>query len=340
METVAKRFELHLVDDLVDKGILQEQLSLSERDATLAHIEEGRIVELSYRRAMGTLHVVGIDLEHRLGVHSCLFRGRQVLVGHLRDGLLGAVLHEHTPCESTYGLIVEHILIEFVRRAVRHAMGNQRVIIDMLLFVGNHATVAMTLSSLAREGQVELIAGDAVMQRDDIMIDTTVSLLVDIHIAHAYILIMGLLQTIEVERGIIAHVGLDDLCGEEVAIVSRMVAEEHLDLSPLLENDEHTTVHHQIGYDALGILRCRLQDVDDLNGAIDLDVTRHIDEHAVLSQHRVERRHSIVAGLGQLGIILGSKLWIRPHRTYNHPFWEMTFGLHLRIEGIVDHEVE
>ena len=48
MEAVTEGFELHVVDDLVDEGILQEQSSLFEGDAPLAHIEEGRIVELTY----------------------------------------------------------------------------------------------------------------------------------------------------------------------------------------------------------------------------------------------------------------------------------------------------
>ena len=47
METVAKRFELHLVDDFVDKCVLQQQLGLLQRDTTLAHVEEGGIVELA-----------------------------------------------------------------------------------------------------------------------------------------------------------------------------------------------------------------------------------------------------------------------------------------------------
>ena len=48
METVTERLELHMVDDFVDEGILQEQFGLFEGDASLTHIEEGRIVELTY----------------------------------------------------------------------------------------------------------------------------------------------------------------------------------------------------------------------------------------------------------------------------------------------------
>ena len=49
VETITKRFELHVIDDLIDESVLQEEFSLSQRDASLTHIEEGCIVELTYR---------------------------------------------------------------------------------------------------------------------------------------------------------------------------------------------------------------------------------------------------------------------------------------------------
>ena len=87
------------------------------------------------------------------------------------------------------------------------------------------------------------------------MIHTTVGLLIDIDIAHADILSVGLFETIEIERGIIAYIGLDDLRSKEILIISGMITEKHLDLGTLFEHNEHSTVHHQIGHLALGILR-------------------------------------------------------------------------------------
>ena len=51
--------------------------------SSLLHVEHGGIVELAHGGAMGTLHVVGINLEHRLGEHAGLAGGTEVLVGHL-----------------------------------------------------------------------------------------------------------------------------------------------------------------------------------------------------------------------------------------------------------------
>ena len=82
-----------MVDDLVDEGVLQQELGLVERDTSLTHIEKGCIVELANGRTMGTFHVISIDFKHRLGIHTGLFGSRQILVGHLRDSLLSPMLH-------------------------------------------------------------------------------------------------------------------------------------------------------------------------------------------------------------------------------------------------------
>ena len=148
---------------------------------------------------MGTLHVVGIDLKHGLGVHSGFLCGCKVLIGHLRGGLLCSVFYEHTTRKSTCSLFVEHIFVELIRGAMRHMMGDERIIIHMLLLVCNHTAIALALSPLAREGEVELIAGDAVVEGDDVVVHTAVGLLVYIDVAHTNILIMCLLKTIEVE---------------------------------------------------------------------------------------------------------------------------------------------
>ena len=84
MQTVAQGNEFHLVDNLVDEGKLQQQLGLLDRNAALLHIEQCRIVQLPHSGTMGTLHVVGIYFQHRLGVHAGGLRGREVLIRHLR----------------------------------------------------------------------------------------------------------------------------------------------------------------------------------------------------------------------------------------------------------------
>lgn len=48
MQAIAQWLKLYLVDNLVDECELKKQFSLLLADATLAHIEQCSVVELSY----------------------------------------------------------------------------------------------------------------------------------------------------------------------------------------------------------------------------------------------------------------------------------------------------
>ena len=127
------------------------------------------------------------------------------------------------------------------------------------------------------------------------MVDTAVSLLLDIDIAYATVLDMRLLQAIEVETGILTHISLDDLSGEEVLVVGCMVTEEEFCLSSLFQDDEHTTVHHQIDI--------RAKDIDNLNGTFYLHVLRNINQQTILRQHRIQSRDAILIGFSDFTVI-------------------------------------
>lgn len=142
VQTVLKRLKFHLVDYLIDKGKLKEELRLLKTDAALLHVEQCRIVELPHRGAVIALHVVGIYLKHGLGVHVCLLGCAEVPVRLLRLCLLGAMPDEHFPGEGTYRLVVEHVFVELVACAMAHLVVNERIVVDVLLLVGNDTTVA------------------------------------------------------------------------------------------------------------------------------------------------------------------------------------------------------
>lgn len=119
------------------------------------------------------------------------------------------------------------------------------------------------------------------------MVDTAVSLLLDINVGNTHILGVGLLQTVQFETGIVANISLYNLCGEKIKVVGGVVTEKHRCLGTLLKYDEHTTVDHQIDIGT--------QNVDHLDSAVGFDVLGNIDEHAVLGQHCVEGRERIAS---------------------------------------------
>ena len=109
------------------------------------------------------------------------------------------MFHEYTSGKGSCGFVVEHVFIEFVRGAMGHLVSDEGIVVDMLLLVGNHTSIALAFGSLARESQVESVASDAVVEGDDIMVHTTMTLLVDIDIAHTNILGVSLFQTIQIQ---------------------------------------------------------------------------------------------------------------------------------------------
>ena len=244
--------------------------------------------------------------------------------------------HQHTAGKGSARLVVEHIFIEFVARAMTHLVVDERIVVHHLVFVGNHTTIAEALGSLALEHEVEAVAGDSVVEGNHVVVHTAVGLLFYIDIAHTAVLDVGLLQAIEVETGILAHESLDNLGGEEVAVVGSMVAEEELCLSSLLQHDEHTAVYHQIDVGA--------QDVDNLNGALHLHVLGHIDEQAVLRQECVQGRNAVLVGLGNLGVVFPDEFGLfcgyLAQRAYDYALGKVYLGQRLVVESIVDHKIE
>src|SRR5574344_2531650 len=133
--------------------------------------------------------------------------------------------HIDSSCKCSNGIFVEHVLVEFCAGAVGHLMTDERVVIYMLFLVGNHTAIASTFCTFASKGEIKAVACHTIVKGYHIVVDTAISLLLDIDIADTYVLVVCLFQTIEVERGIVANKCFDDLCGKEIAVIGCMVAE-------------------------------------------------------------------------------------------------------------------
>ena len=142
VQPVPERLEFHLVDNLIDKGKFKEQFCFLGTYAALLHVEEGSIVELSDGGAVVALYIVGVNLQHRLSEHPGLLGGAEILIGLLRQRLLGTVADENLSGEGTDRSIVKDILVELIARAVAHLMVDEGVVVDVLLLVGDNTAVA------------------------------------------------------------------------------------------------------------------------------------------------------------------------------------------------------
>ena len=70
VQAVTKSFEAHAINNFAYKGTHEELACFTEADTTLLHIEESIFVELTYGSTVATLHIIGINLELRLGIHT------------------------------------------------------------------------------------------------------------------------------------------------------------------------------------------------------------------------------------------------------------------------------
>ena len=217
-----------------------------------------------------------------------------------------------------------------------HLMIDECIVINHLVLVGNHTTIAEALGSLALEHEVESVAGDTVMKGDDVMVYTAVSLLLNVNVADTTVLVMSLFQTIEVETGILANISLDNLGCEEVLVIGSMIAEEELSLSTLFHHDEHTTVYHQI--------YIRTKNIDYLNGSLHLHVLWNINQQAILRQKSIQCGDAIFIGFGNLSVVFPDEFWVfcsnLAQRIDDNTLWKLYFWQCLVIESIVYHEVE
>ena len=205
-----------------------------------------------------------------------------------------------------------------------------------MLLVGNHAAAKVALGALAAECQVGLVACHPVVQRDDVVVHPAVGLLLYVEVAHPCVLGVGFLQAVKVEPGVVSHVCLDDLCGEELAVVDGVVAEQQLYLGFRFHYDEHAAVGHQVDVGA--------QYVYHLHRSVNLCALGHIHKQSVLRHHCVEGGYCIAVGLGDARVVFPDEMGLFGgffgQRANDYAFGQVPFGLQFGIESVVDHEVK
>ena len=104
-------------------------------------------------------------------------------------------------------------------------MVDKSIIIYMLLFVSDHTTIHPCLSIFTTEGNIRTIASHSVMQRQIIDSCGAGTLLIYIHVCKTMALYMCLLQFIQFQMSIFAHIDLTDLSRQELVVVNGMIAE-------------------------------------------------------------------------------------------------------------------
>jgi len=84
---------------------------------------------------MRTFHIIGINLQLRLGIHMRIVRNTKIVVTLISSGFLRSFFHQNPSAENACRLFLQDILKQFVAGAVRHGMIEKGKIVGMLFFI-------------------------------------------------------------------------------------------------------------------------------------------------------------------------------------------------------------
>ena len=268
----------------------EEAPGLGEADAAGAHVEQHALVELADRRAVLALHVVGEDLELGLRVDERLLREEEVLVLLDGVGLLRAGADDDAAVEDRAGAAVEHALVELAARAVRLRVVDGRVVVHVLLARDLVEAEERAVGAFAAEADAQVVPREAGAERDRVVDERGVG-------GRAHV------QALDVERlGALAlHLGeVEGRPGRQVhprdgiheVGAARGPQEAFHDHGPraFAEGDRRARVHH-VGVAVQG------REVEDVDGAVELDTVGEPDRRAIPAECQVERRKGVVGDL-------------------------------------------
>src|ERR1700722_6102209 len=119
--------------DVEGKGIDEQGPCGGLPYTTGPEVEKRIFAKLPHGCAMAAFHVVGIDLEFRLGIDGRFLADDEVIV--LLEGvcLLGVLVYKDLAVEDTGGLFEQDTLVELVTETRRLLMVDEGMVVDQLL---------------------------------------------------------------------------------------------------------------------------------------------------------------------------------------------------------------
>ena len=246
-ETFAQRVEVDSLQHIVDEGVLEEQAGLLLGDTALAEIEQSAFIEFTDRRTVVALHIVGINLQHRLRVH--FGRGRNADVGTclLRERLLCTRTHEHFSGKGGFAFAVEHIFVEHIGGAGFSHVLDEDAVVHALVAIGNHRSCGLTVGTATEEAGIDHRARNSGEQGDGVDGNAAVGLLLYVDVGEARVVGVCLFERVEVHLGSGGGEDFRHLRTKVAVGTFGMFAKEEVDLAVFLGHYEHAAVGHEVG---------------------------------------------------------------------------------------------
>src|SRR5690348_14522645 len=107
---------------------------------------------------MGTLYVVSINLELRLGVDLCIIGEQQVAIGLLGVSFLRVFVDHNSPVKNAVRFVVQNAVIELPAGAMRARVLDVHVVIEMLLAAANKESIDQALATFSCQDRMHIVA--------------------------------------------------------------------------------------------------------------------------------------------------------------------------------------
>ena len=285
-ERLPERLDPDPVEHVARERVDQHVARLLQVESSRPQIEDRVLVELTDRRAVRALHVVGEDLELRLRVDLRIVGEQQRLVRLLGVGLLRVGPHDDLAVEDGAGVPAQDPFVQLVAAAVRLGVVDRRVIVDQPPAVREIQAVQRAVAALAVEHGDDVVPDQRAAERDRVRRKGAVARAVHVHAADVVGVLALALQLVMIDHRAGPDHDLRDRVGEVLLSRRTDIAFDDPGLAAVAGDDQHARVRH-----AGGLGRCRHE--QQRNGLFDDRARRDPHERAVLEEARVQRRERL-----------------------------------------------
>ena len=129
-----------------------------------SQVKQGGFVELSDRRAVAALDLVGVDLQFRLGIDLCTVAQQQVVIGLLGIGAVRTSLHQRLAVPDATTAAGEDAAVFLYRARGPDAVVDADVVVDVLPVIGDIQAADERSRVLACDIDVEVVPDQAAAQ--------------------------------------------------------------------------------------------------------------------------------------------------------------------------------
>ena len=268
---------------------------------------------------MAAFHIVCIDLQLWLAVHTAVLGHQDVGILLVCIGLLGIWTHEDFAIEDPFRLIIDDPFIELMGLATRYQMVDDRVVIHQVLSMRHVRSVEMTQAILPFESHMGLVPCPSSRQRDGVLCEYCISPLMHFFRAEMRTLCCAPLQAVQSQFCIVSKQNFGDHIAEDRPIGMEGGTED-MSLSAFI-HDHHMPIENRSI--RLGI------DMDQMDWFIQNGPLRHMKINAPIGESCIQSDHHVILVVCQLAEhrlkMISLQVFSLRHRKELDPLRKLTF---------------